>query len=131
MHTRRMSTQTAQWRVPEWTFADRLRKIRTDSGMHQREFATALGVTASAYAAWESGRNLPANLVSVAKRIEMLTGVPAAWTLGLETQNGPHPGRGEGFGLPRVDSNHEPADYWPGDVEDVVWHEPSDWWRAA
>ena len=120
-----MSTQTAQWRVPEWTFADRLRKIRTDSGMHQREFATALGVNAATYAAWESGRNHPQSgqMVAVAKRIEMLTGVPAVWTLGLGDE-----------GSPGRTRTYKPADYRPGEwdaMEDVAWHDEDGWGRAA
>lgn len=133
-----MSTQTAQWRVPEWTFADRLRKIRTDSGMHQREFAGALGVNPATYAAWESGRNHPQSgqMVAVAKRIELLTQVPATWTLGLDTTNGPRPTMtwDEGQRLPRVDSNHEPADYRPGEwdaMEDVAWRDHEDGWGRA
>lgn len=44
-------------RVPQWTFADRMRKIRTDVlALHQHEMAKELGVTKAAYAAWESGR---------------------------------------------------------------------------
>lgn len=134
-----MSTQPTQWRVPEWTLADRLRKIRTDLNMHQRDMARLLGVTPSAYAAWESGRNVPANIVSLAKRIELLTDVPAVWTLGLDTANdGPRPGvRGEGrrvIGLPRLDSDQQPSDVWlldQRDADDVTSHGYDGWGRAA
>lgn len=43
----------------DWTFADRIRKVRRDVlAIDQGEFATRLGVTRQAYAAWESGRKL-------------------------------------------------------------------------
>ena len=128
----------AQWRVPEWTLADRLRKIRRLTGMSQGEFARSINVPEPRYAAWETGRNQPhsGDLLAVAKRIELLTQVPATWTLGLETQNGPRPTMAwdEGQRLPRVDSNHEPADYRPGEwdaMEDVAWHDEDGWGRAA
>jgi transcriptional regulator with XRE-family HTH domain len=68
----------------EWSFGDRLRKIRkrrTDFG--QREFATKLGVGWQAYAQWEADNSRPKDVVAVAKRVELLTGVPAAWLLGV------------------------------------------------
>lgn len=111
-----MSTQPTQGGVPQWNLADRFRKIRTDRDLHQRDFATMLGVTPAAYAAWESGRNHPHNVVAVAKRIEMLTGVPATWVLGLNEQ-GPRPGVSQDGGAPggtlrpRLDSNQQPTDW--------------------
>ena len=82
--TMTMSTQPAHnvW-TPEWSTADRLRKIRRDTGYSQDEFAEMLGANPNAYRAWESGRNHPRDIVALAKRIEILTGVPAQWTLGL------------------------------------------------
>lgn len=79
-----MSTQPEHnvW-TPEWSTADRLRKIRRDTGFSQDEFAAKLGANPNQYRAWESGRNHPRDIVSLARRIELLTGVPAAWTLGL------------------------------------------------
>lgn len=69
----------------EWSLADRLRKVRRDvAKLGQEEFADALGVSIKAYGAWEAGRNTPRELVALAKRIEVLTGVPAAWMLGIE-----------------------------------------------
>ncbi len=41
--------------VPDWTLADRLRKIRRHVGMSQAQFAALLGVRAPTYSAWEAG----------------------------------------------------------------------------
>lgn len=68
----------------EWSFADRLRKVRRDVAQTgQAEFAQALNVNLKAYSAWESGKNTPRELVAIAKRIELVTGVPATWMLGI------------------------------------------------
>lgn len=75
-------------RIPAWTFADRLRKIRTDIlDLHQAEFAELLGVTKAAYAAWESGRNEPRSILALAKKVELISRVPAAWVLGVDSPN--------------------------------------------
>ena len=70
--------------VPNWTFADRLRKARHVTGMTQREFATALGQKHSRYAQWEAGNNGARDLPELANRVEALTGVSAAWLIGLQ-----------------------------------------------
>ncbi|WP_370246340.1 helix-turn-helix domain-containing protein [Jiangella sp. DSM 45060] len=80
------STERARPLIPEWTLADRLRKVRLTTGLQQRDFAERLQVTASAYAQWEAGNTKPRDIVTVARRIEMLTGVPATWILGLYTE---------------------------------------------
>ncbi|MHA7292597.1 helix-turn-helix transcriptional regulator [Arthrobacter sp. HLT1-21] len=82
-----MSTQPEHktW-TPEWSFADRLRKIRRESGAKQEDFAARLGVNDNQYKAWETGRNHPRDQVATAKRIELMTGVPAVWVLGLEEE---------------------------------------------
>lgn len=68
----------------EWSFADRLRKVRRDvAKVGQAEFAQALDVKLKAYSAWESGKNTPRELVAIAKRIELVTGVSASWMLGV------------------------------------------------
>jgi transcriptional regulator with XRE-family HTH domain len=69
--------------LPEWSLADRLRKIRRDRHMTQEEFAHELGVKAVTLAAWESGRNRPDDVLELAVAIERRFGVPAAWTLGV------------------------------------------------
>lgn len=90
-----MTTQRGipEWHVPEWTFADRVRKIRRETGLTQAEFAQAIEAKDKAYGAWESGTNQPTDIVAVAKRIELAFRVPASWVLGL----GPF-GSGEGGG---------------------------------
>ncbi|WP_084508364.1 helix-turn-helix domain-containing protein [Nocardia pseudovaccinii] len=72
--------------IPEWDFADRIRKVRTIAGMDQKAFAEALDVTAGSYAGWEAGRSKPRDPVSIAKRMELLTSVPATWVLGLHEE---------------------------------------------
>ena len=80
-----------------WDFGDRLRKIRKAAGITQTELADILGCGAKSLAAWEIGTNTPRNIVSIAKRIEMAYGVPAAWTLGIVPDPGPEgPGSGGG-----------------------------------
>lgn len=66
-------------RVINWTFGDRVRKIRRTVGMSSRDFAAALGVTNSALAQWETDRSLPRDPALVAAQVEELTGVAAGW----------------------------------------------------
>lgn len=80
--------------VPEWTLGDRLRKARRLTGMTQRDFAAAIGEDARAYSQWEADNNRPRHLVEVCQSVEELTGVSAAWLLGLPV---PVPG-GSGSG---------------------------------
>lgn len=69
--------------IPEWTLADRLRKIRRDRHLTQEEMAARLGTKAVTLSAWEEGRNRPKDVVELAHTIERELGVPAAWTLGV------------------------------------------------
>lgn len=96
-----MTTDAIHGRVPQWTFADRLRKIRRDvaGNVKQSDFAERLGVGEKAYAAWESGANTPRGmqLIDVARQIETEYGVPASWVLGLDDgPSGPPPQRAPG-----------------------------------
>lgn len=71
--------------IPEWSLADRLRKIRRDVvRADQAQMAAMLGWPKNAYQNWEIGKARPREIVAVAKRIEALTGVPATWVLGLD-----------------------------------------------
>ncbi|MDN5751517.1 MAG: helix-turn-helix domain-containing protein, partial [Pseudonocardia sp.] len=69
--------------LPQWTLDDRLRKVRRLLKLEQREMAERLEVGRQAYAAWEAGRSTPRDIVALARRVELLAGVPAAWTLGV------------------------------------------------
>jgi transcriptional regulator with XRE-family HTH domain len=89
--------------LPDWDFADRLRKARRISGMSQEQFARALGIGGPRYSAWESGRNTPTDFGLVCGAVSRLTGVSYEWLLGSD---GPHDD-----GLPHLDSNQEPFDY--------------------
>lgn len=82
-----MSAQTnpASYWVPQWTFADRIRKARQSVEMDQKTFALNISKTPSAVAQWEAGNSKPRDIVNVAKSIEMLTRIPASWILGLDT----------------------------------------------
>ena len=107
-----MTTSPEDRYFPEWTIADRLRRVRRDTGLTQDAFAERLQVGAQRYSAWESGRNHPParDLVAIAKRIELAFKVAAEWTLGLEMRNTPRPDGPEGVDQYAIaDSNREPA----------------------
>lgn len=72
--------------VTPWTTAERMRKVRRLAGMNQTDFAAAIGVGREAYSSWEASTHdiQPRNIVTVARRIEDLTGVSASWILGLD-----------------------------------------------
>lgn len=81
----RAAATSPERNVPTWGFHDRMRKVRFDVlGIHQADMADKLGVTKAAYAAWESGRTQPRDILAVARRVELLSGVPAAWVLGVD-----------------------------------------------
>lgn len=73
--------------VPQWTLADRLRKIRRDRGLTQEQMAQEIGVKPVTLSAWEAGRTRPHDVVELAGLIEQRFGVPAAWTLGVLNNN--------------------------------------------
>jgi transcriptional regulator with XRE-family HTH domain len=70
--------------VPQWTFGDRMRKARRRVGMTGVDFAHALDVSPSALGQYETDRATPRDVVALAKRVEVVTAIPAAWMLGLE-----------------------------------------------
>jgi len=47
--------------------------------MSQVEFANQLGVTASTYAGWETGRNSVTDIRAVAVKVYEIAGIPVAW----------------------------------------------------
>jgi len=111
-------TVQREWVIPMWSFGDRIRKIRTDLGMTQVQFAESLGVTSNALAQWESDRNQPRRMVEVAEKIEELYKVPAAWVLGVDIAPFPVTAsearqlerelHQRSLRLPRLDSNQQP-----------------------
>jgi transcriptional regulator with XRE-family HTH domain len=104
------SVARGQAEVPEWTFADRLRKARSRTGLSQKKFAAVLQVNDSAYSQWEADNNKPRDIVAVANRIAMLTGISSAWLLGAaESPTGDPDGPNGGATLPRLDSNQKPS----------------------
>ncbi len=82
------------------------------TGMDQKAFAEKLGVTPGSYAGWEAARSKPRDVVSLAKRIEMLTGIPATWTLGIHEET-PRPDGDPNEGNPDVRlKGFEPLTFW-------------------
>ncbi|WP_147266026.1 helix-turn-helix domain-containing protein, partial [Nocardia puris] len=77
--------------IPTWELHDTLRKARQTTGMDQKTFAEKIGVTAGSYAGWEAGRSKPRDPIALAKRVEMLTRIPATWILGIHDET-PRPG---------------------------------------
>lgn len=93
-----MTTQQHQthW-IPEWTFGDRLRKVRRERGLSQTDAAAALGVKTPQIASWETGANTPRDIVTIAKRCQLAWGVPAEWMLGLDVPTSPTNSPNAGF----------------------------------
>jgi transcriptional regulator with XRE-family HTH domain len=79
--------------IPQWTFADRLRKARQTLGVRQLEFAALIDEPAPRYSQWEAGNNLPRDIVGVARRVSLATHVPATWLLGLDDEARPADGQ--------------------------------------
>jgi transcriptional regulator with XRE-family HTH domain len=77
-------------RVPEWTFAERLRKARRDLGWRQADMAERLGVKPSTYEAWETGRNKP-DVADLAEKLEGVTGITRLWFVGWTDGGGTGP----------------------------------------
>lgn len=92
--------------APRFGFGDRLRLVRRDLGLTQAEMAIRVGVGLKAYSAWESGQSRPADLPATAEHLEGITGIDRSWWLGWGEGSAPSP---QPPGLPRMDSNHQPA----------------------
>ncbi|WP_141899274.1 helix-turn-helix domain-containing protein [Paramicrobacterium agarici] len=80
--------QKSELRIPQWTFGDRVRKARHESGMDQKEFAAAIGIKSSTLAAYETGRANPRfkDVPVLSKRLELLTRIPRSWFMGFDDQ---------------------------------------------
>lgn len=72
------------FRIPQWTIADRLRKAREHVGLDQAEFAQAIGVSRATVSNNERGIVHPRKIVLNAWALR--TTVPIEW---LETGNAP------------------------------------------
>ena len=100
---------------PQFDWGDRLRKVRrTIAKLSQTDMATLVGTQQATYSKWENG-TVPA--IPVAQRVseilerEFPGEVSAVWLLmgyapfqQVEAAERPW--------LPRMDSNHQPPDYW-------------------
>jgi transcriptional regulator with XRE-family HTH domain len=77
------------WR-PELRFSDRLRMVRLQYGkmlerrLDQRQIAELVGLPRGSWASWENGTSEPRHAVRVVEQISRVTGVNAAWLLGLD-----------------------------------------------
>ena len=100
-----MSVQPLHRHQPEWTFGDRLRKVRRDNHLTQMQLADILGVTSKAVDAWEGDRNLPRDLIRTATRIEDRFRLVRGWMLGYA--EGPTAPKGDGSAV--AGAGFEPA----------------------
>ena len=104
-----MSTQLTEGNIPEFDTADRMRKTLRSSGVGVSEIAEYLGVGRNTVSNWINGRN-PAS-VQTLRLWALRTGVPFEWLATGESPRPEGPEGDDGEGLPRVDSNHQPAGY--------------------
>lgn len=100
-----MSTQTSGT-VPAFTVADRLRKAREFAGLDQAQLAENMGVSRTTVSNNEGSKVKPRRIVL--KAWALATGVDAVW---LETGVTPRLEPEGDEGLPRLDSNQQPAGY--------------------
>lgn len=120
--------------IPQWTFAERARKVRRDLGLTQQQMADQIEVGLKAYSAWESGKNSPEDIAGIAVKFEGVSGVPRTWFLGW-ADDGPSPVGGGtnlvGVGsfrrrlvlLPGLDSNQEPIGSTPKVIDLDEWRD--------
>lgn len=97
--------------TPQWTLGDRLRKAREIAGLSQGEMADAIGIARNSVGRYESGAYDPSRPVLIAWAFR--TGVSLNWIMDVPDE-----------GLPRVDSNHQPAGMWgePPSTAEIVAH---------
>ena len=81
--------------TPEFTLGDRLRKARMHAGLSQLELADRIAISVRTVTTYERETRRPQRIV--VRAWALATGVPLEW-FGPEW-------------CPRVDSNHQPADY--------------------
>ena len=75
--------------LPVWGFSDKIRKARDIAGLGQKEFAARIDLNPSTLAAYETGRAAPRfnDAPTLAKRLQLLTGIPADWFLVIDDPN--------------------------------------------
>lgn len=107
--------------IPTWQFSDKIRKAREVAGLGQKAFAERVGITASTLAAYETGRSHPRwkDGPTLAKSIQLLTGIPHEWFLVEDEPQPSGPRNGEGWAP--WGSNPRPTDY-RGYVSDMSAH---------
>lgn len=81
------TTQEREPFLPEWSLGDRLAKVRAILGLKQTEMAELLNVSDGAVAQWERDISKPRDLVGTIERYSEVSGVSAAWLLGLTVGN--------------------------------------------
>ena len=101
--------------IPEWSFAERVRKVRRDMHLTQEQFADLIGVGLKAYSAWESGKNHPANIIELATTLERITGVDRRWFIGWISDD--HSPDGQNGWAPSG-SNRRPKEYLGDGIDD-------------
>lgn len=83
-----MTATVQEWVEPEFSIGERIRKIREIFGMDQAEFGALFGKTDKAVSRWETGHNLPRNIIEFARHLEEFSiqrGIPVRreWVLAL------------------------------------------------
>jgi transcriptional regulator with XRE-family HTH domain len=109
------------WVATDDRFGARLALIRQRMGWgNVKEAALACGVPVESWRNWERDGRLPRDLVTIASRISGATGCDVGWLAGLPMS-----------GLPRMDSNHQPAVETYAQVIDLSRHRRTADRRAA
>ena len=80
--------------IPEWTLGWRLKRALSFADLSAQDMAAELGVHVATVSRWMNDREHPRRAYLMAWALRC--GVPFGWLVGDE-------------GLPRVDSNHQPA----------------------
>lgn len=96
------ATNSGQWR-PSDTLANRLRLVRGELGLSQREAADRAGITARVWQNAEDGRTIRSERAVLAA-IALAFNLDREWLAwgGALNGNGPHPGNPDG-GTPNMD----------------------------
>lgn len=113
-----MTVETSAPWVPTDTFATRLILVRGELDMTVKQAAEKTGLHYATWSTWENGRT-PADMAAVVRAIADGLGVSREWLMwGGPLKNAPKPDGPEGVpvGLPRLDSNQQPAGYRPPQV---------------